>query len=79
MHFVYILRSLKDGSCYTGVAENLNKRLSEHNNKNAQYSSSKAPFKIVWYGTFDNKNKALDFEKYLKTGSGIAFRNKRLV
>jgi len=35
--------------------------------------------KLVFYAAFETKKKALDFEKYLKTNSGFAFRNKRLI
>ena len=38
-----------------------------------------APNHLVWYGAFLDKNKALVFEKYLKSSSGFAFRNKHLV
>jgi hypothetical protein len=33
----------------------------------------------LFYSSFEEKKTALDFEKYLKTASGIAFRNKRLL
>lgn len=31
------------------------------------------------YLAFDNKDKAIEFEEYLKSGSGRAFRDKRLL
>jgi hypothetical protein len=34
---------------------------------------------MVTYIAFKNKNTAQDFEKYLKSGSGREFRNKRLL
>ena len=43
------------------------------------YSAKKAPYKLKWYCAFDNKKKALDFEKYLKQGSGFAFARKHLL
>ena len=79
MYFVYILRSKKDDSFYTGVTENLKTRLHEHNRGGAEYSSSKTPFMIVWFCAFPVKGIAYEFEEYLKSHSGIAFRNKRLV
>jgi predicted GIY-YIG superfamily endonuclease len=79
MYKVYILESLKDGSLYTGVTQNLAERLKEHNSGMSKYSSSKCPFKIVWYCVFKDKSKALQFEKYLKHGSGFAFARKHLI
>jgi hypothetical protein len=34
---------------------------------------------LVWYSAFSTSEKCSEFEKYLKTASGKAFRNKRLV
>ncbi len=34
---------------------------------------------LIWYCAFRDKKKALDFEKYLKVGSGHAFARKRFV
>ena len=79
MYFVYILQSQKDKSYYVGSTLDINKRLLAHNSGSSKYSSSKKPYEIVWYCGFTNKNKALIFEKYLKQGSGFAFRNKHLV
>ncbi|MBI4050342.1 MAG: GIY-YIG nuclease family protein [Candidatus Doudnabacteria bacterium] len=79
MYYVYILKSEKDRSFYTGFTTDLKLRLKDHNTKGNQYSSTKAPFELVWYCAFLHKKKALDFEKYLKQGSGFAFARKRLV
>ncbi|MDP1629184.1 MAG: GIY-YIG nuclease family protein [bacterium] len=79
MYFVYILRSRKDNSCYTGVTTDLKKRIVAHNSGSVLYSSSKRPFILVWFCSFSNKKKAYNFEVYLKSASGIAFRNKHLI
>lgn len=75
---VYILQC-NDGSYYTGCTSNIEERLIRHNNKQIHYTSTRLPFSVVTTITFTNKYKAFAFEKYLKSGSGIAFRNKRLV
>jgi predicted GIY-YIG superfamily endonuclease len=79
MHYVYILQSRKDKSFYTGATSDLQKRCKEHNNGSARFSSAKATFILAWYSAIQTKEKALDFEKYLKQGSGFAFARKRLV
>lgn len=78
-YYVYILRSTKDGSYYTGVTSDLRRRIGEHHSGSPKYSSTKGPFNIVWYGAFMSKERAYEFEVYLKSGSGFAFRNKHLV
>lgn len=79
MFKVYILKSLKDNSFYTGVTENLVQRLKEHNSGLSKYSNTKRPYKLVWYCVFNDKSKAIKFEKYLKHGSGFAFARKHFV
>ncbi len=79
MHYVYILMSEKDKSHYTGVTEDLKRRLFEHNNGLAKYTSSKGKLVLIWYCAFLDKQKAYFFEKYLKSSSGFAFRNKHLM
>jgi len=79
MFYAYIIQSLKDKSFYVGSTSDLKKRLNQHNKGRAKYSSTKTPFKLIWYGAFSTKTKAQEFERYLKSSSGFAFRNKRLL
>jgi len=79
MYYCYIIQSLKDKTFYIGSTSDIKRRITEHNNSKATYSSTKAPFKLVWYGAFENKTKSQEFERYLKSSSGFAFRNKRLI
>ncbi|MEK7131222.1 MAG: GIY-YIG nuclease family protein [Patescibacteria group bacterium] len=79
MYYVYILKSGKDGSLYTGLTVNIDKRLVEHNAGLSAYTKSKLPWYMVWHCVFGDKHKAALFEKYLKTASGIAFLRKRLI
>ncbi|HEY4694466.1 MAG TPA: GIY-YIG nuclease family protein [Candidatus Nanoarchaeia archaeon] len=78
MYYVYLLR-LKDKSVYTGSTPNLKERLKDHNNGFVESTKNLKPVKLVWYCEFTDRLKALGFERYLKTGSGQAFRNKRLI
>jgi putative endonuclease len=79
MYYVYIIQSQKDQSYYTGMAEDVDERLKDHNWHTVKTTKSKAPYETVWYCAFKAKKQALSFEKYLKTGSGIAFRNRHLL
>lgn len=79
MHYVYIIQSKKDNSYYTGSTSDLKNRIKEHNKGRATYTSTKMDYSLAWYCAFGDKKKALNFEKYLKQGSGFAFARKRLV
>ena len=79
MYYVYILRSSKSNILYYGYTEDLKKRFSEHNNGKSKFTKGHLPWKLVFYCAFVNKQKAKDFELYLKSGSGKAFVYKRLV
>ena len=79
MFYVYIPRSQRDGSYYTGFTNDFEDRIKEHNSGIGDYSSTKFPFELVWHCCFREKAKAIQFEKYLKFGSGFAFARKRLV
>jgi putative endonuclease len=79
MYYVYLLRSLKDTSkTYIGHTRALSKRLEKHNTSGCLHTKDDAPWRIVAYIALDSKQKAIDFEKYLKIGSGHAFAKKRL-
>lgn len=77
MYYVYILK-LTNNTYYIGYSSNLKNRLREHENGEVHQTINKT-FKPIFYAAFELKLKALQFEKYLKTGSGYAFKNKHLV
>jgi predicted GIY-YIG superfamily endonuclease len=79
MYYTYILQNLKDSSYYTGSTHDLKSRIVKHNNGEVTYTAKKRPWKLIWYCAFPTKNQAVDFEMYLKQGSGFAFAKKHLV
>jgi len=78
MHYVYLLRC-SDRKIYTGCTSNLESRLNRHLKGLVSYTSKRLPVELISYTAFHNKYKAYAFEKYLKSGSGRAFANKRLI
>ena len=77
MYYVYRLQSITFfQQFYTGYTADLNKRIECHNNGQVQYTSKYKPWKLLSYIVFLDRKKALDFEKYLKSGSGRAFAKK---
>ncbi len=78
MHYVYILE-LSNNSYYVGQTSDLKKRIKDHNKGNTNYTKKYLPVKLHFYCAFKSKKKAIEFEKYLKSGSGKAFKKKRLI
>lgn len=78
MYYVYILQ-LKDNSYYHGFSENLKSRIINHQNGEVESTKNFRPLKLIYYSAFSSKKLAINFERYLKTTSGWAFRNKRLI
>ena len=76
-NYVYILVSAQDATRhYTGITENLEDRLKAHNSGQVPHTSKFRPWRIETAIAFNSKEKALNFEKYLKSHSGRAFAKK---
>lgn len=79
MTYVYIIRSLADPSRrYSGITKDLRQRLKEHNQGSSAHTAKYVPWRIETYLAFSERKRAIDFERYLKSGSGQAFSMKRL-
>ena len=76
-YFVYILESIQfPDKIYIGFTKDLKERLNKHNEGGSRYTSQFKPWKIKNTISFDDKVKALAFEKYLKSHSSRAFARK---
>ena len=78
-YYVYILQSTKNNQYYKGFTEDLDTRLKTHQTIPSQTDKRLGPYNLIWYCCFNDKYKALGFERYLKSGSGIAFLKNHLV
>jgi predicted GIY-YIG superfamily endonuclease len=77
--YFYILQSkLDQNRFYTGFTEDLKARLQDHNWGKNPYTAKLKPWRIKTAIAFEDRQRALDFESYLKTPSGRAFAKKRL-
>jgi len=65
-YFVYILRSLKDGSYYVGSTKELRSRLERHNQGRSNYTKSKRPWELIYYEEFPNRSCAMKRETEIK-------------
>jgi len=79
MHYVYLIQSIPyPKHRYVGVTSDLKNRLKAHNEGSSSHTSKYKPWMLVTCLAFSDKSKAIEFEQYLKSGSGHAFANKRL-
>lgn len=78
MKYVYILRSIGfPDRRYIGLADDLKRRVEEHNAGAASHTSKYKPWHVETYVAFTDEAKAVEFEQYLKSGSGKAFARRR--
>jgi len=71
-HYVYVLRSRKDGRFYTGSRSDLKARFKLHNAGQVQSTRPRRPFELVFYEAFRSRADAKRREVYLKTTKGKA-------
>lgn len=79
MFYVYILQSLNQPeSLYVGINTDLRARLQKHNRCEVPRTSKFALWRIKTYVAFSDRERAYEFERYLKSGSGRTFAKKHL-
>ena len=76
-YYVYMLQSCNQPErYYTGFTDNLQARLKKHNEGGCPHTAKHRPWRIQTAVAFRSHDKALAFEKYIKSHSGRAFAKK---
>ena len=78
MHYVYVLRSLKDGKLYTGYTTDLRNRVATHNSGNTTSTRNRRPLQLIYYEAYLWAKDAKARELFLKSGSGKRFIRRQL-
>jgi len=77
--YVYILKSRSSPErYYVGYTTDLKARLRDHNRGHVRHTSKFIPWDINTAIAFTVVDRALAFERYLKSASGRAFSRRRL-
>jgi predicted GIY-YIG superfamily endonuclease len=63
---------------YTGVTSDLGARLEAHNAGRCSHTAEHRPWAVDVIVKFADERRALQFEKYLKSGSGVEFARRHL-
>ncbi len=79
MYYVYILYNDKTKRYYIGYTPDLRKRLRQHLDGKVQSTKSNLNYHLTFYCAFDKRKVASEFERYLKSGSGVTFMKKRFL
>lgn len=70
-YYVYILASIKNGTLYIGITNNLLKRIYEHKNDLIEGFTQKYSVKqLVYFEQVENVESAINREKQIKNGTG---------
>ncbi len=78
MYTVYLLRSIKNPQMtYVGfTTKDIRERMDEHNRGLTRTTAPHVPWDLEVIVCFKDKEKAQEFETYLKNGSGYAFAKR---
>ena len=78
MYYLYIIRSDADKKFYTGITNNVNKRLKEHNGLRPSTRSTinRKDFKLVHVEECVTRIEARLREKFWKSGQGREYRDE---
>jgi putative endonuclease len=80
MYYVHILRSIfGPAQIYVGATADLKQRFTDHNSGKSRHTAKYVAWGIECYVGMPDKQRAYDFENYLKSHSGRAFAAKRLM
>ncbi|MEP7162181.1 MAG: GIY-YIG nuclease family protein [Candidatus Moraniibacteriota bacterium] len=70
MHYVYVLKSQKNGSLYIGYTHDLKRRVEEHNAGKSFSTRKQIPYDVVYYEAYKSASDAKHREGNLKKFSG---------
>jgi putative endonuclease len=79
VYFVYIIKSEVNGVLYKGQTHDLFKRLQMYNNKEVAYTKKYAPWKLIYFETFETRALAMQREKFFKSGAGRKFIKQNIL
>jgi putative endonuclease len=79
MHYVYVLRSLKDKRTYVGSTADLEARIKEHNAGKVRSTKGRRPFILLYSEMVDTVTLARQRENFLKTGRGRQWMQNEIV
>ena len=79
VYYVYLLRSLANPrKSYIGLTDDLKARVRKHNEGGSPHTAKWRPWELVAYVALQDRQRAVELEKYFKVGSGHAWAHRHL-
>jgi putative endonuclease len=77
MYYIYIIRSKTSNWFYTGITNNLNRRLREHNKgkRSTPSTRNRGPYKLIYFEQCLSRKEAREREVFWKSGRGRELRD----
>ena len=66
MHYLYILKSLKDNKLYIGTTNNISKRVNQHNKGQSKSTKFRRPLILNYSEQYLSRSEAMKREWYFK-------------
>jgi len=77
MHFVYVLKSTRDGHRYVGSANDVERRFREHQRGKVSSTEQRRPLMLLYSECYTTQKEALQREQFLKSGKGRQWLDAR--
>jgi putative endonuclease len=72
MFVVYVLHSQSTGRLYVGYTADLEHRLGQHNHGVTKSTKNRGPWELLRSENFPTRAQAMQRERFLKSGQGLA-------
>ena len=79
MHYVYLLKSKKNGRLYTGFTDDLRQRVEDHNSGKSSYTKNNRPYVLMYYEAYASRDDAQKRERSLKLRSNASLQLRRRI
>lgn len=66
MHYLYVLKSLKDNELYIGTTDNIERRILQHNKGQSKSTKFRRPLILTYAEQYSSKSEAMKREWYFK-------------
>ena len=66
-YYVYIIQTLIDGTYYVGSTQNVDERVTRHNQRRSKYTKGRGPWELVYTEEFADRSSAMKREKEIKS------------